>query len=237
VKSLAESNFQNNEATLSYFLPGSGVQALLPAKFAIVNSDTVTMMAQNNNLFAQETAYVMELDTASNFASKGMFHMSSGVIKAKHLVQWKTQIPSIDSLTWFWRVKQNLPEAEGGIWSAQSFTHIKANVEGWNQNKYAQLKQASATRFIVFEDSLQRISFSNNELVLGMENRRWDHRNMGVTTPYLLNEGVFNCMSQGTVVLVFEPFQVEICHHHQRRLRSQNWPFEQLYFLKQIALY
>ncbi len=212
-KSLAESNFQNNEATLNYFLPGSGVQALLPAKFAIVNFDTVTMMAQNNNLFAPETEYVMELDTASNFASIGMYHLSSGVIKAKHLVQWKTQIPSIDSLTWFWRVKQNLPEAEGGIWSGQSFTHIKANVEGWHQDKYAQLKQASATRFIVFEDSLQRISFSNNELVLGMENRRWDARNMGVTIPYLLNEGVFNCMSQGTVVLVFEPFQVD-------------WPYE-----------
>ncbi len=210
---LAESNYQNNQASLSYFLPGSGVQALLPAKFAIVNSDTVELIAQNNNLFATETSYLMELDTASDFSSKGLFHLSSGIIKAKNLVQWKLVLPSIDSLTWFWRVKQDLPEAEGGIWSTQSFTYIKAKVEGWHQDKFAQFKQASASRFIVFEDSLQRVSFSNNELVLGMENRRWDHRNMGVTTPYLLNEGVFNCIGQGVVALVFEPFQVD-------------WPYE-----------
>jgi hypothetical protein len=212
-QSLAEISYQNNSASFTYFLPGSGVRATMPPNFAIVNMDTVLLLGQNNNLFAPETEYVFELDTSAKFNSTGIFHLSSGIIKAKNLVEWRVTLPSGDSLTWFWRVKQNLPEAEGGIWSGASFTKINATVEGWHQSKYAQLKQASASRFIVFDDSLQQLSFSNNELVLGMENRRWDHRNMGVTTPYLLNEGVFNCMSQGTVVLVFEPFQVD-------------WPYE-----------
>jgi hypothetical protein len=211
--SLEESNFNNNAADLNYFLPGSGVQPILPYAFEIVSTDTIRLFAQNNNLLASGIEYVFEADTAADFSSTGVYHKSSGVIKADALVNWQFITPKQDSLTWFWRVKLNLPENEGGIWSGRSLTYINAPLQGWHQNKYAQYKQASAARYILFKDSLKQLEFSDNELVIGMENKRWDHRNMGVTTPYLLNEGVFNCTSQGTVVLVFEPFQVD-------------WPYE-----------
>lgn len=208
-----EINYNNNLAELNYFLPGSGVQALLPANFAIVPSDTVVLIAQNNNLFAKSVEYVFELDTSALFNSSGTWHRKSGAISASHLVQWPVIIPSIDSLTWYWRVKLNVPEAEGGIWDTRSFTYLKGHQPGWYQGSYHQLKQASQSRFLSFVDTLQQIQFSDNELVLGMENRRWDHRGMGVVIPYLLNEGAGNCMGQGVITLVFEPFQVD-------------WPYE-----------
>lgn len=214
-----EINYTNNEASFNYFLPGSGVQALMPPQYSIVNTDSVELIVQNNNLFTEPTEYVFEIDTSSTFQSGSAFFKQSGPISAKHLVKWKVALPNNDSMVYYWRAKINLPENEGGVWVQQSFTYLKNTGYGWHQQRYNQIKDASAKTFIQFEDTTKRIVFSNNSLVLGIENRRWDHRRMGVVIPYLLNAGVGSCISQGVVALVFEPYQVDFPYE------LPNYPF------------
>jgi len=214
-----EIKYTNNEATVNYFLPGSGVQAIFPKPYAIVNTDSVELVIQNNNLFTEPTMYLFEIDTTPNFNSNSSFSQKSLPITSKHLARWKIALGGQDSLVYFWRAKINLPENEGGTWVQNSFTWIKNGSKGWHQQRYEQVKNASAKTFIQFEDTTRRIVFSNNSLVLGIENRRWDHRRMGVVIPYLLNAGVGSCIFQGTVVLVFEPYQVDFPYE------LPNYPF------------
>ncbi|OYU95172.1 MAG: hypothetical protein CFE21_12770 [Bacteroidetes bacterium B1(2017)] len=208
-KSVNEIRYSNNEANLDYFLPGSGVQALFPQPYEIVHSDSVRLIVQNNNLQVENAEYIFELDTSLAFSSSSLFYKNSGVIAANQLATWRAKVSGIDSMVYYWRAKLNLPENEGGVWVTQSFVYINTGNDGWHQRRYEQIRNAVSKTFIEFNDSTKKIEFSSNELVLGIENRRWDHSRMGVIIPYLLNAGVGNCISQGTVALVFEPFQVD----------------------------
>jgi len=214
-----EIKYTNNEASFNYFLPGSGVQAISPKSYSIINKDSVELVVQNNNLFTEPTEYLFEVDSTPSFNSGSIFYQKSLPIRSNHLVKWKIALPNKDSVVYFWRSKINLPENEGGVWVQQSFTFIKNGNKGWHQQRYEQVKNASSKTFIQFEDTTRRIVFSNNSLVLGIENRRWDHRRMGVVIPYLLNAGVGSCLSQGAVVLVFEPYQVDFPYE------LPNYPF------------
>jgi hypothetical protein len=218
-KKIDEIAFTNNQASINYFLPGSGLQAIMPLPYAIISSDTVSLLVQNNNLFAEANEYLFEIDTSLTFLETSPFYRKSEVITANHLAKWDVPLTSNDSMVYYWRAKLNLPESEGGIWVTQSFVHINQGPEGWHQRKYQQIRNASAQTFIEFNDTTNKIEFSNNELVLGIENRRWDHRRMGVVIPYLLNAGVGTCISQGVVVLIFEPFQVDFPYE------LPNYPF------------
>ncbi len=214
-----EISYSNNEANVSYYLPGSGLQALLPQPYEIIAQDTVQLLVQNNNNLAKAESYIFEIDTSLAFNSASPFYKNSGIIKADNLAKWNVPVMGLDSMAFYWRAKLDLPENQGGVWITQSFTYIKNGPNGWHQRRFNQFKNASAATFISFNDSLQKIEFSDNELVLGMENRRWDHSRMGVVIPYLLNAGVGNCLSQGTVALVFEPFQVDFPYE------LPNYPF------------
>jgi len=218
-RSSDEISYANNTGRIKYYLPGSGVQALMPLNYAIVSSDSVTLLAQNNNLFASNSAYVFEMDTSLAFSPASPFYKKSPTIVSNHLASWKVSVKGADSLVYYWRAKLDLPENEGGVWITRSFTYLSKASEGWHQQRYEQVRNASAQTFIQFNDSLRKSEFSDNALVLGIENRRWDHSRMGVTIPYLLNAGVGSCISQGTVVLVFEPFQVDFPYE------LPNYPF------------
>ncbi len=217
-----EINFGNNDATISYFIPGSGIQALMPYNYAIVNKDTVEFIVQNNNLSASKVSCIFEIDTSLNFSPASSF-FDSVEVTGSSLISWKKKIPVTDSMVFYWRSRLNVPEKEGGVWVTQSFTHIIDGPQGWRQSKYEQIKNVSARNFIQFNDSLQKIEFADNELALGIENKRWDHSNMGVIIPYRLNAAVGACIPGGVVVLVFEPFQVEFPYE------LPNYPFNCAY--------
>lgn len=214
-----EVNFGNNSGRIKYYLPGSGVKSLMPTNYAIINTDSVRLVVQNNNLFASNSAYVFEIDTSLAFSPSSPFYRKSATIVSNHLASWKVAVNTQDSMVYYWRAKLDLPENEGGVWVTQSFIYIKNGIEGWHQQRFEQVRNASGKTFIQFNDSLKKVEFSDNALVLGIENRRWDHRRMGVVIPYLLNAGVGTCISQGTVVLVFEPFQVDFPYE------LPNYPF------------
>lgn len=209
-KKIDEISYTNNEASINYFIPGSGLQTLLPSPYAIVSKDSIMLWVQNNNLFVNAAEYIFEIDTGFGFSVASPFYKNSGIILGTHLANWKVGLKDLDSMVYFWRAKLNVPENEGGNWIYSSFTSIKNHAPGWHQARFEQIRNVSSKTFIELNDTSKKIEFSNNELVLGIENKRWDHRRMGVNIPYLLNAGVGSCISQGTVVLVFEPFQVDM---------------------------
>lgn len=217
-----EIKYSNNSANISYFIPGSGIQALLPYNYAIVNTDTVAFIVQNNNLSATDVSCIFEIDTSLNFSPQSAF-FDSVLVKGSALLSWKKKIPGNDSTVFYWRSRLNVPENEGGVWVTQSFTHIVGGAAGWRQSKYEQIKNVTARNFINFNDSLKKIEFADNELAIGIENMRWNPSNMGVIIPYRLNAAVFQCMAAGVVVLVFEPFQVEFPYE------LPNYPFNCAY--------
>jgi hypothetical protein len=218
-KVVEEIQYTNNSIQFDFFLPGSGITLLYPYPYSIVNVDSIVCYAQNNNIFSDKIEYLFELDTSFAFNKSSSFFKESGPISQNGLASFQFKLNSKDTQVYFWRVKMNISEDKGGIWQIGSFTHIPNGPSGWRQSLYSQVKDVSDTRFVLFNDSLKSTEFTNNELTLGIENRRWDHRRMGVVIPYLLNALVGNCMAQGTVVLVFEPFQVDMPYE------LPNYPF------------
>ncbi len=218
-KIVDEIQYTNNNIQFDFFLPGSGITLLYPYPYSIVDVDSITCYAQNNNIFSDKIDYLFELDTSLAFNKSSSFFKESGPISQNGLASFQFKLNSTDTQVYFWRAKINVSEDKGGTWQIGSFTHIPNGLTGWRQSVYSQVKDVSETRFILFNDSLKSTEFTNNELTLGIENRRWDHRRMGVVIPYLLNALVGNCVAQGTVVLVFEPFQVDMPYE------LPNYPF------------
>lgn len=212
-----EANFSNNNLSFEYFLKGTGIRLLFPPPFAMHSGDSVKLWVQNNNLFSGQQAYLFEVDTTPLFNSpllKKSEKITGAALASFSIVQRQS-----DTTIWFWRARMDLPSNQGGDWQNSSFTWIPNADRGFRQAGYNQTKQISASRFIVLNDSNKTWEFTDNELILGIENRRWDHRRMGVTIPYLLNALVGNCISQGTVALIFEPFQVDMPYE------LPNYPF------------
>ena len=214
-----EITHNNNSASLKYVVVGSGLYNILPFDCAIIKSDTVTLISQNNDLFIKNAEYEFEMDTSLNFSNSSSFYQKSPIIKTNDLAKWKVVLPSSDSIVYFWRSRLNLPLNQGGEWYISSFTKIINGNQGFRQSKFEQYQNALSIDKIKLDTIKKQLSFIDNELVLGIQNRRFDHRNMGVIVPYQLNAGVGTCISEGTVVLVFEPNQIDFPYE------LPNYPF------------
>lgn len=214
-----ELNETNNEIVVRKFIVGSGINTLMPLNYAIVNKDSVVLEVQNNDLFSVNKEYIFEIDNTKQFDKNSPFYQTSGIIKANDLATWSLVLPPNDSTVYFWRARLNVPELEGGSWVDASFTKINAGNFGFMQSNFDQYRTASLLDKLVLDTINKQINFVDNELVLGIQNKRFDHRNMGVIVPYQLNEGVGSCIGSGVVALVFEPFQVDIPYE------LPNYPF------------
>jgi hypothetical protein len=203
-----EMNENNNRAVYNKFIPGSGINLLYPLNYSIHNKDTVELMVQNNDLFAKDKEYIFEIDNNIQFNSSSSFYQNSGIIKANDVAKWKIKLKDVDSVVYFWRAKlvSNNPLID--TWIDASFTKINNSAFGFMQINFDQFN-TSQTDKIVFDSINRQLTFIDNELVLGIQNRRFNHSNMGVIIPYQLNEGVGSCTGNTVVALVFEPFQVD----------------------------
>lgn len=138
--SLNEISEINNSATLSYFMPLSGVKALFPPEFSIVGSDTVSFIAQSTDLLIDEnTEYIFQLDTNDLFETPLIeLEAISG-----SLVSWNDLVlpNATDSLVYYWRVRlKNLAVGEDTLWDLSSLTYIP-DQEGWSQSHFQQYRK------------------------------------------------------------------------------------------------
>lgn len=197
---LAEITKVNNTAGFTYYLPGTGIKALLPYRDEIVTKDSVDLMVQNNNLFIGNTEYLFELDTTPAFNSPLL--RQSGIVVAGSLPKWQVVLTAADSTVYFWRSRMNVPESQGGLWDTSSFTLIRNGAKGWSQSHFGQYRKASETDKILFDNG--RIKFVDNFHEVVSKQARWLHVGGGIFDPYPLTPNVFHptCIPAGGVVAV-----------------------------------
>jgi len=173
-KKILESNYNNNEASLNFYMPGSGLTNLSPVNYSIVNSDTINLTAQNNDYFAQNVQYIFEIDTSANFNS--IFYRRSPIITAGAIANWQVVLPRTDTLVYFWRSNFNNP-AQGVVPNNSSFTYILNGENGWAQSKFDQYKNVSSYQNLILDSN--QIQFVDNAQTVTSYARRWNHAFMG----------------------------------------------------------
>ena len=143
---IPELNFNNNQAQLSLFIPGNGINTLYPIRNGIIStSEDLILKVQSENLFTQTAEYVFEIDTVSNFNSS--FKKSSPVISSGLFADWKPNIPLENNKVYYWRAKLNLPQDQGGNWINSVFTFLNNSANGFSLSSQDQLKE------LKFEDA------------------------------------------------------------------------------------
>ncbi|NDC30429.1 MAG: hypothetical protein EBZ58_05725, partial [Bacteroidetes bacterium] len=217
---LSESQKQNNSASLNVFIPGTGISNLLPFNYAIVNSDTVKLIAQNNNLFASNSEYIFEVDTSIQFNPVSSFYQTSGIITAQSLATWQLNLNAKDSQVYFWRSRLNLAESQGGQWNMSSFTYLKNGGEGWRQSNFDQYKNWSLSELMMQNPSTKQLEFADDEKQIGIYVRRWNTALNSFTSPYFLNAQVFKCLNEGVVATVFNKYKAD------ESTELPNYPFQ-----------
>lgn len=217
---LVESQKQNNRASLNVFIPGTGINNLLPFNFSVVNSDTLKLIAQNNNLFAINSEYIFEIDTSVQFNPASSFYKTSGVITAQSLATWKVQLNAKDSQVYFWRSRLNLPESQGGQWNMSSFTYMKNGGEAWRQSNFDQYKNWSSSELMMQNPTTRQLEFADDEKQIGIYVRRWNTALNSFTSPYFLNAQVFKCLNEGVVATVFNKYKAD------ESTELHNYPFQ-----------
>ena len=206
---LSESQKQNNIAILNVFIPGTGIINLLPFNYAIVNKDSLKLIAQNNNLFASNNEYIFEIDTSIQFNPASSFYQTSGIITAQSLATWQLNLNAKDSQVYFWRSRLNLSESQGGQWNMSSFTYLKNGGEGWRQSNFDQYKNWSLSELMMQNPSTRQLEFADDEKQIGIYVRRWNTALNSFTSPYFLNAQVFKCLNEGVVATVFNKYKAD----------------------------
>ncbi|QIX60329.1 hypothetical protein HER32_03660 [Hymenobacter sp. BT18] len=144
---LAELNENNNQATLTYNFLQGGITLLSPGEFAIVSSQSVHLIGQNNNPLATSRVYEMELDTVPTFNSPARLQAT---VTASVTPDWRPTLPAPaagqDSVVYYWRMRFQTPavDEEGG-WSTSSFRVIPDSPGGWSQSHYGQFDRDDIT--------------------------------------------------------------------------------------------
>jgi len=220
---IIESNYSNNNASTGLLIPGNGIQVLFPQLYSIINTDSAELLVQHNDLFAKNQEYIFEIDTSIYFNASNPFYKNSGIIKSSNLGRFKFKLDAGDSMVYYWRARLNLSPEQGGLWVYSNFTFMKDEESGYRQSKYYQVKNITASDKIVFDSSQGTINFAVDERVITINNRRWNHSNMGIFNPYIINAGVGACIAEGVVAIVFNPLQVDI------PVELQNYPFNCTY--------
>jgi hypothetical protein len=194
-----EGNSTNNSVSVTKFIPGFGVRALLPHNFAIVTSDSAVLLAQNNDLLVQQVEYTIELDTSALYNSPAR---QQKVFLAGAVARASFALPTTDTTTYFWRVKLSNTAGAENIWDEYSFTHIPSGSPGWAQRKFEQYKQASEAGDLLFDTLSKQLVFSIDNKFVKVAISRWKHAGLGIQEDYFATPGAFNCVASGGVIAI-----------------------------------
>lgn len=189
----------NNEVRYTLFLPSSGITLLSPMPYAVAGNDSVEFIIQNNDFFAKNIGYEIELDTTVAFNSPLL--KRSGIIKGNTIIKWLQVITTADTIVYYWRAKTEVnPE-----WVTGSFTHIPAAEDGWMQSHYNQWEGSTGKVNMETDTVARRLAFVPNSQLVISKIGRWHHSNLGIYDPYIANPGAGGCLGGGgTVCLIYD---------------------------------
>lgn len=168
-----ELNKNNNIGILNFYVPKTGLTCLMPQEFSIVNTSTVSLVAQATDVLSDLRDYVFEIDTsyAFNSAVYKRTELNSGASVSWKNVNLFANLPSnLDSVVFFWRVKfKTLLSGESPLVAQSSFIYIKNAPNGWSQTVFEQfnkdalvdgLEKDTLLKKWIFGPKIQKISVS-----------------------------------------------------------------------------
>lgn len=162
----------NNELTddsgnkgIQLYIFDEGIAPIEPRPFAIVNAQSLKLLASTANVFESEKRYLMQIDTTAQFNSP--LRRDTAFVTRGGLLTWQPQIQFKDSTAYYWRVA---PDSIVGLnynWTTSSFTYIPNSSPGWRQGHYFQfldndfssLELPGGTRQLQFEENPSYLDF------------------------------------------------------------------------------
>lgn len=122
----------NNQVRIEFFVRSPRPLALYPWPFAVINKDSIALIAAtyNQGTFAPQ-GYYFEIDTSYRFDSP--FRRQSGLVSGTTVFgRWELPLRLRDSVVYYWRVR--LEGSGPQEWATQSFQYIAGPKEGWGQS-------------------------------------------------------------------------------------------------------
>jgi len=214
-----EYTYDNNQASVKFYIPANGVNLIMPQRFAIVGSDSVDMVVQKADLFKESDDFYLELDTTPWFNSPVLISLEKNntPLTAGVMAKWRIKLPILkDTQVYFWRARMSTSGNQGGSWSMRSFTYIKNHGEGWMQNLYwqyrpgisnndiSQLLIDSASRSLQYRKISKKIYIDcqfNESSRLGVKESGFGSQD--------LNFGAAPCIGSGLVAIPWDAKKVE----------------------------
>ncbi|HHB79097.1 MAG TPA: hypothetical protein ENK85_07680, partial [Saprospiraceae bacterium] len=125
---------------IAFFISDNSTTPIEPREFAIKNKSNITLMASTSNAFADETKYVLQLDTTELFNSPLL--ETTAITQKGGLIKWQPDINWLDETVYYWRISpDSLSPDLGYLWSGSSFVTTTDTLEGWNQSHFFQFKK------------------------------------------------------------------------------------------------
>jgi hypothetical protein len=158
-----ETNYSNNTAGFSPYIPGNGINLVYPKRFDIVsklNNDTVELIAQALNLFEKNYKFTFEIDTSYLFDSPWKKTNDDSLIVGQ-TSRWKVRLEgSRDSIVYYWRAKISTGSIQGGVYVDRSFIHIFNHQPGWSQSHFPQFYPSSKLFQVTLDKNKRQFGFT-----------------------------------------------------------------------------
>lgn len=158
---IQELNKLNNSTEFSFLFASNGATLVSPSQYSIVNSNSVELKVQSNNLFTTAQNYFFEIDTVKTFDSA--WKKASGTVSSGLFASWKPNILLEQNKVYYWRAKIDADLNNGGQWQSSSFTYILGSEPGWNQShkqQFADISLKNITPDFIFTNTVYPIRIS-----------------------------------------------------------------------------
>jgi Peptidase family C25 len=162
-----EYNENNNSTsfTISYFIQSNDVIPVYPPNFAIIDKDSLRLMASTLDPLAKPLNYYFEISRSGDFTP---ILASTTINQSGGIIDWPLPFVLQDSAVYYWRIRIDSALTQNKItWRTMSFQYIK-NRMGWAQadynqfldNQYQFIKTNKNTRDFVFQNEVKELTFN-----------------------------------------------------------------------------
>lgn len=123
----------NNSTTVSFKIISSDVIPVYPPKYAVIDTNKVTLTASTGSLFLPNSSFTIEIDTTDLFNSPQKH--TTNISSQGGILEWNVPFQLTDSVVYYWHVAKT----GDTNWRESSFQYIQGK-RGWGQAHFFQFK-------------------------------------------------------------------------------------------------
>ncbi len=131
----------NNTVTKEFYIFEDELRPTYPYNFSILNSSSITYVANTANPLGENRQYQFEIDTTELFNSSFKRTIANNGIGG--IVQFSpSNMSYTDSTVYYWRVAMTPTGINPIIWNSSSFIYLPNSTPGFNQSHFYQHKKS-----------------------------------------------------------------------------------------------